>query len=115
MSVFYCKHGGCCRQGAGGIYLPANQRSAPLLASKGQESSFSITETKKTTKDLMSAQAAQNVRSFIRQMKDEGQQVSKSQRQFLLHNNNYQQILTADYVLGMVLSILHRFCYLILA
>ena len=63
----------------------------------------------------MSSQAAQNVHSFIRQMNDEGQQVSKSQRQFLLNNNNYQQILNTYYVLSMVLSILYRFSYLTLA
>lgn len=63
----------------------------------------------------MSSQAAQNVHSFIRQMNDEGQHVSKSQRQFLLNNNNHQQILNAYYVLSMVLSILYRFSYLMLA
>lgn len=42
-------------------------------------------------------------------MKDEGQQVSKSQKQVLLTYNNNQEILNAYYVLGMVLSILHKF------
>lgn len=37
-----------------------------------------------------------------------GNKFSKSQRPFLL-NNNYQQISNAYSVLGMVLSILHRF------
>lgn len=40
-------------------------------------------------------------------MKNEGNKFLKSQRPFLL--NNYQEISNAYSVLGMVLSILHRF------